>query len=44
MEDEGNNTNASSCSGRCVGVAVAVARRKARAVLRTVAWAVVEKQ
>ncbi len=44
MEDEGNNTNALSGSGHCIGVMVAVARRKARVVLRAVAWVVVEKQ
>ncbi len=44
MEDKGNYAKALRCSGGFVGVAVAVARRVARAVLRVVAVAVVEKQ
>jgi hypothetical protein len=40
MKDRGHNANALSGSGGCNGVAVAVARRVAKAVLREVVVAV----
>ncbi len=44
IEDKGNKTNALSGCGSCIGVAVAVASRMMRAVLRSVAVALVQKQ
>ncbi len=44
MKDAGNNANAPSGSGGCIEVAVAVARRMVRVVLRAEEGAVAKKQ